>query len=217
MPATQLPAGRLWSGLGLLTGSLLLNGLLFGLAPLLSQDRAPGVWPEPVPFRAIFRPPPPAPPDKKPPPPPEPPPPQAKAPWQPQVAPNTPLSPRLDLPSLAVEVNPRMAAGPALAALPATGHPGAGTLDREPAIAARIPPPYPYLARRRGVQGWVKVRFLVDLHGQVKQLVVLKAQPPGYFEETVLRTVAHWRFHPALQGGAPQESWQETVIRFELE
>lgn len=89
--------------------------------------------------------------------------------------------------------------------------------DQPPMVTAQIPPPYPFLARRRGIEGWVRVRFLVDRQGQVRELTIVKAQPPGVFEDTVRRTLPRWRFRPGVKDGRPVDTWVETVIRFKLE
>jgi protein TonB len=92
-----------------------------------------------------------------------------------------------------------------------------GQVDQPPMVTAQIPPPYPFLARRRGIEGWVRVRFLVDRQGQVRELTIVKAQPPGVFEDTVRRTLPRWRFRPGVKDGRPVDTWVETVIRFKLE
>ena len=90
-------------------------------------------------------------------------------------------------------------------------------LDALPATEVRIPPVYPPAARRRGVEGWVKVKFLVDEQGEVEEIQVLKAEPPGYFERSVRRCVSQWRFSPPKFQGMPASVWMETVIRFKLD
>ena len=164
------------------------------------------------------------------PPPPEPEPPVFRMDtMQPEPLP-TPPQTDLAAPRLDIDFNTALTSGPKLPALPAlpaapksTASPrrampkGRGILmDRQPMIAARVPPPYPYMARRRGIQGKVMVRLLVGMDGRVTKSEVLNAQPAGVFEDAVLRTVGRWRFSPALRSGKPIAAWVETSVKFEL-
>ena len=145
---------------------------------------------------------------------PPPPPPKLQA----KVIEMKPLSATVNLqrPQLSFEVNPRLNMGMAVAP-PGPARFELGDVDTLPMATGRIPPPYPYLARRRGVEGFVDIRFLVDLEGNVRHLEVLRAEPTGVFEETVLRTVRRWRFKPGRKDGAPVETWVETSVRFSLD
>jgi len=84
-------------------------------------------------------------------------------------------------------------------------------------VAVRVPPAYPYFARLKGVEGWVRIRILVDERGQVRQAEVVRAEPPGVFEEAVLSAVRRWRFRPGIEGGRSVSAWMETTVRFKLE
>ena len=166
--------------------------------------------------------------EEPPPPPPEPQPPVFRMDLNPEpvvTPPQTdPAPPRLDIDfNTSLTSGPKLPALPALPVAPKNPAPsraipkGRGLLlDRQPMIAARVPPPYPYMARRRGIQGKVMVRLLVGSDGRVKKSEVIKAEPSGVFEEAVLRTVGRWRFSPALSNGKPITSWVETTVKFEL-
>ena len=163
------------------------------------------------------------------PPPPEPEPPVFKMdPQKPEPLP----TPQADIaaPRMEIEFNTALTTGPQLPALPplpkaaktvnasslGAPRPGKLSLDRWPMITARVPPPYPYYARRRGIQGTVMVRLLVGKDGKVHKSEIVKAKPAGVFEDTVLRTVGRWSFSPALKKGRPITAWVETSIKFEL-
>jgi len=92
-----------------------------------------------------------------------------------------------------------------------------GQVDVGPRAMGQSLPPYPRRARRMGVEGWVKVRFLVDKDGRVQHLKVIKESPAGIFYKTVMRTVPRWRFRPAKKGGEPVDVWVEQTIRFKME
>ena len=129
---------------------------------------------------------------------------------------------------LSFEVNPRLSGGPVVPVAPPMkvtdfGHLGlpamvaAAELDRPLIALSRMPPVYPPGARRRGIQGWVKVRFAVDTQGHVQEVAVIEAQPPGVFDQSVIRCVNQWRFHPGTVNGTPVRARAETTVRFELE
>ncbi|MEA1923138.1 MAG: TonB family protein [Pseudomonadota bacterium] len=91
-----------------------------------------------------------------------------------------------------------------------------GEVDREPLSATRMEPVYPFLARRRGIEGSVNIRFFVTRQGRVEGVKIIKAEPPGYFEKAVHETVANWRFQPGMVDGAQVKTLVETTIVFKL-
>ena len=92
----------------------------------------------------------------------------------------------------------------------------AGELDQPPRIILRIPPLYPYKAKRMGVEGYVKVRFLVDEKGKVSRISILDSSPEGMFEQSVLNMLPSWKFEPGKIMGDKVSSWVEIPVRFEL-
>ncbi len=92
-----------------------------------------------------------------------------------------------------------------------------GEVDSKPGALGQALPPYPRRARRRGTEGWVKVRFLVTKDGQVRNLSVLQESPTGVFHKTVMNTVPRWRFKPARKDGRSVDVWVEQTINFRLE
>jgi protein TonB len=112
------------------------------------------------------------------------------------------------------------AAGPAVASVagrsPTAGPFYSGQVDRVPEATERPRPAYPRGARRRGVQGWVKVRFMVDSRGLPGQVQVVESSPSGVFDDSVLETLPRWRFVPGLKDGRTVDTWVVTSVRFEL-
>ncbi len=90
-------------------------------------------------------------------------------------------------------------------------------VDTMPQAVAATQPMYPYRAKRLGVEGSVKIRFLVNTSGRTDLFKVLAANPPGEFEQTVEKTVKNWKFKPAMKDGRAVETWVETMIQFKLE
>ena len=152
-------------------------------------------------------------------------PPDPPQPKQPPPTMERPLQARLTLP---FEINPRLPSGPQSLALPqpdpsafdATGLGdafAAGDLDSPLTVLVRVPPVYPLRAKHRGVQGWVRVRFVVNEQGGVDKVAIVESQPPGVFDRNVIRCVSGWRFKPGTIEGTPVRAWAETTIRFKLE
>ncbi|OQX61257.1 MAG: hypothetical protein B5M56_09580 [Desulfococcus sp. 4484_241] len=94
---------------------------------------------------------------------------------------------------------------------------GVEALDSPLVAVSRIPPVYPMSAKMRGIEGWVTVRFTVGPDGAVKDLEIVKAEPPGVFDKSVLSCVSRWRFKPGTIMGEPVTVMATTTIRFKLE
>lgn len=197
-----------------LAGAVCINLIIFSSMSLLSRQLDRGDLGDLNAIR-VFMPPPPPPPEEEEPPPPEKPPPQPEISRM-EIDPLKTPPVQLERPRLDYELNPRLGVGLALPAPGPTSY-ELGQVDRAPMIASQLPPPYPYTARRRGIEGAVQVRFLVDEKGRVQHLEITGAQPPGVFEESVLRTVPRWRFQPGRKDGQAVATWVETTIRFKLE
>lgn len=214
-------SGRTWCGS--VAGAIGLNLLLFMLMPyLLHPSPAKPQFGELVPQVQVVR-------LKRPeqsiehktmsPPPPE------KAARRPEP---TAAIPSASRPTWPLEINTKLPQG----AEPLTLPPVATDLSQLPGLSddfsvsdldqplitlTRMPPVYPLVAKRRGIEGWVNVRFIVNEKGAVGEIDVIEAQPPGIFEESVIRCVAGWRFQPGTVQGHPVRVWAETTIRFELD
>ena len=129
--------------------------------------------------------------------------------------------------SLAFEINTKLPAGSAALELPvaAINDQGlglqnafeTGDLDQPLIVLTRMPPFYPLNAKRKGIEGWVNVKFIVNEQGRVEDVSVLGSRPPGLFEESVIRCMSGWRFKPGMVKGEAVRVWAETTVRFELE
>jgi protein TonB len=195
--------------------AILVNGLLFFLLPLLTQ-KGPSLsdMTEPMAVNLVrVR-------EEEPPPPEEEPPtPEME---EPQKIPEffTPdlLRPEMkplemDPVPFLIELNPRMLSGPQVSL---KRFYELGELDHPPRPLVKMPPVYPYKAKRLEIEGYVKIKFLVDEEGTVSRVSVLDASPKGVFEDSVLQTLPSWKFSPGKVVGEPVSSWVVTTIRFEL-
>ena len=89
-------------------------------------------------------------------------------------------------------------------------------MERDAMPLSRPPPLYPYNAERKGVEGWVKLSFLVTEHGRVIDAVVIDAEPSGVFERAALTAVDKWKFKPRIVEGKPVAARMEQVVHFRL-
>jgi len=195
--------------------AILVNGLLFFLLPLLTQKGTSfSDMTEPMAVNLVrVR-------EEEPPPPEEEPP--APEMEEPQEIPEF-FTPDLMRPQLKplemdpvpflIELNPRMLSGPQVAL---KRFYELGELDHPPRPLVKMPPVYPYKAKRLEIEGYVKIKFLVDEEGTVSRVSVLDASPKGVFEDSVLQTLPSWKFSPGRVVGEPVSSWVVTTIRFEL-
>ena len=81
-----------------------------------------------------------------------------------------------------------------------------GEVDKKPSGISTIQPAYPLRARRRGIEGRVTIKFLVDREGNVHDLAIIDARPANIFEKTIRNTVPKWRFKPAIKDGKKVET-----------
>jgi len=127
---------------------------------------------------------------------------------------------KLEMPDLSFEINPKLDMGMAVA--PPEPEPvmdffDQGEVDQLPMTVFRMKPLYPFRAKRLGIEGNVKVKFLVDAAGRVSRVTILESNPPGIFDESVLKALPSWKFIPGELGGKTVNTWMSTVIQFELE
>ena len=92
----------------------------------------------------------------------------------------------------------------------------AGSLDGPRQALARKEPSYAPAARHQNVEGWIRVQYVVDERGSVGPVKVLAAEPEGFFEQSVLRTVRAWRFRPGTVNGEVVQALVEQTISFRL-
>lgn len=86
-----------------------------------------------------------------------------------------------------------------------------------PRIVERGLPRYPAIARARGLEGVVVVRFTIDRAGAVEAdgLRVVKSQPP--FDDAALEAAREWRYTPGRDvHGQQVRVWVEVPITFNL-
>jgi protein TonB len=88
-------------------------------------------------------------------------------------------------------------------------------LDVRPGIMTRVDPVYPDAAARRFLTGKVVIRLFIDEAGAVERVVTVKAEPPGYFEQSAERAFRAARFTPGMKNGRPVKVQMLLEVRFD--
>jgi periplasmic protein TonB len=73
-------------------------------------------------------------------------------------------------------------------------------------------PHYPFVAKQRGIEGWVKLTLKIDETGSVIDAKILASEPEDIFEEAAKEAVLQWR-------NLPEQLFNSTVeqtIKFNL-
>lgn len=76
----------------------------------------------------------------------------------------------------------------------------------------KVPPVYPREAEDQHIQGRVRVRLSVDLEGNVTDVQILLAEPPGVFDEAVLTAVRQYKFK---KDGTTYQADQEVLFKID--
>jgi protein TonB len=77
-------------------------------------------------------------------------------------------------------------------------------------------PRYPAVAARRGLEGQVTARLLINRRGRVERVEVLDVEGHPDFADAVLDVVDRYRFEPAVHDGRRVPQIGTKVFRFEL-
>lgn len=87
-------------------------------------------------------------------------------------------------------------------------------VEDKPVITKQVPPSYPEIARKSGIQGTILVRVLIGTDGTVKAAEVLRGKE--IFHKAALKAVKQYHFSPARQNDRPVPVWMALPIRFRL-
>jgi TonB family protein len=107
---------------------------------------------------------------------------------------------------------------PQVAAAPALGLPDApvyylqSELDERARMQGNVDPPYPAIAPADG--GYVVLRLLIGEDGRVERVLVVVAEPEGYFEQAAADAFAAARFFPGRRAGVAVKSQTFVELKF---
>lgn len=125
-------------------------------------------------------------------------------------------APSFDMPAFDFSTDLALAGLPVAAPPPAPTGPVAYTQSLTP--ISQIPPEYPRRARMQGISGWVRLEFIVNPDGSVRDVTVVEAEPRrGIFDQEAVRALGRWRFHPQMQDGKAVPAIATITIVFNLE
>jgi protein TonB len=79
-----------------------------------------------------------------------------------------------------------------------------------------VPPNYPLNAMKKGLEGYVLLRFTVTETGAVSDPEVLRAEPPIVFDRAAKRAILRWKYQPQVVNGKPTAVTSYARIKFEL-
>lgn len=101
---------------------------------------------------------------------------------------------------------------PAPAADP-LAQPASPDVQPSPQPGTNAPPPYPFVAWRRGIEGTVTVLLEIDEHGTVTAAHVEASSGCSALDDAALAQLATWRFTPARSGGhAVRGAFRQEVV-----
>ena len=87
-----------------------------------------------------------------------------------------------------------------------------------PLPIVKVAPIYPDSAARRGLEGWVLLKFTVTETGAVRDPVVLESEPGTTFDRAAMKAVLKFKYKSRVEGGKPVEvPGVEHLITFKLE
>lgn len=79
----------------------------------------------------------------------------------------------------------------------------------------RVQPQYPRRAQERGIEGYVVVELTVAEDGTVppESIVIIEAEPKGYFERAATKAAEKFKYKPKVVNGKPQKV---TGVRYQF-
>lgn len=87
----------------------------------------------------------------------------------------------------------------------------------EVTLLSGAPPVYPRDAQEDGVEGWVELEFVIDSTGRPREVMAIRAEPPGRFERAAVDAVAQYRYRPFVVDGETYERRVRLTVRFTLQ
>lgn len=88
-------------------------------------------------------------------------------------------------------------------------------LDQIPQATIQVKPQYPFEMRRAGISGQVLVDFIVDTDGNVRNAYAASSTQRD-FEQAAVTAVSKWKFKPGRKGGRAVNTHMQVPIVFSL-
>ncbi|MDT8391876.1 MAG: TonB family protein [Lentisphaeria bacterium] len=91
-----------------------------------------------------------------------------------------------------------------------------GDIDQPPVEITGLNPSYPEIARRRKIEGDVRVELLIDEAGRIDRMTILSVSGHPAFRQAVLEMADTWRFTAPRHRGKPVKVRAVKTIQFQL-
>lgn len=101
------------------------------------------------------------------------------------------------------------------AAVPATAAPS--IIEAKPLYKQNPKPVYPHLARRRGMEGTVILRVMVEESGTASSVAMHSSSGHILLDKAALQTVTTWQFIPGSKNGQPCSMEVFVPVQFRLQ
>ncbi len=85
-----------------------------------------------------------------------------------------------------------------------------------PKIISILQPKYPKNLRKRGIEGQLRLKVLIDQEGKVAQVEIHTSSGYQDFDHPAIEAVYQWQFKPAQIEGKERSSWVLIPIAFRL-
>ena len=92
--------------------------------------------------------------------------------------------------------------------------PGDAFIGQLPVVSTRCEPVYPEAARKKGIEGTVRVLALVGKDGRVKRTRIERSVP--MLDRAAREAVRCWTFKPGMIDGQPAAVWLGVPVKFAL-
>jgi TonB family protein len=90
-------------------------------------------------------------------------------------------------------------------------------LDQSPRALRAISPAYPVQARQNQTEGEVDLSLKIDEQGEVKEAAVIRAHPPGVFDDAALAAFKVAHFSPGVRAGHPVKANILIRVKFQMD
>ncbi len=81
----------------------------------------------------------------------------------------------------------------------------------------RVEPRYPQRALKRGMEGYVIMKFTIDSTGKPVDIEVVESNPKRVFDREAMRALTKWKYQPKTEGGQPVPQYGQSVkLEFKL-
>ena len=75
----------------------------------------------------------------------------------------------------------------------------------------RVPPKFPMSEAKKGIDGWVRLNFIIEPDGSTSNVVVLESTGRKNFEREAIKALKQWQYEPAIENGKPIQQCKNSV------